>query len=405
MVRKRPYAKKVPQYLLITLLGSHLLAHAQSVEEKIELELKHLQQIQKELKEKQKGFEQTKKEEQDVLSQLDLIEKSLKAQQRELAIYEYNVKETEKKIQGLEKELGELNHRSKERKDQLNARLIAIYKLGSLGYLRTLFAANDYDDLIRRIKYLSLIARNDVALASQLDEDIKELEAKKKELQAFKAKATLYREKIQVKKQEIEDQKAEKTLFLAKLRNDKSTYEKIITELAESSKELEELITRLEKEKQEQRDPEASRNKGTPPSPSYAAPPFIKGKLNWPVKGKLVTRFGKLKYPGTNTFTFYKGIDIEAVEGTPIYAVWKGTVKYADWFKGYGNLIILDHGGNFYTLYAHADEIYVKPGDEVETRQMLGKVGSTDSIKGAYLYFEIRAGGKSVDPLPWLGRS
>ncbi len=404
MVWKCPYLKKISQYLLISFFGFSLSLQAQSVDEKIEAELKHLQQIQKELKEKKKIFEQTRAAEQNVLSQLELIEKSLNAQERELQIYERKVKETEKKIQELEKELNELNHRHEEQKNQLNTRMVAIYKLGSLGYLRTLFAARDHEDLIQRIKYLSLIAKNDMTLIAQLDENIKELEAKKKELESSNQKATLYREKVRVKKQEIEDQKAEKTQFLAKLREDKNIYQKLISELEDSSTELENLITAWEKEKEKiKKETESAQGRN---AQEFKVPSsFVKGKLIWPVKGKLITRFGRFKYPGTNTYTFYKGIDIEAPEGTPIYAVGKGVIKYADWFKGYGNLIILDHGGNFYTLYAHADEVYVKPGDEVQAQQILGKVGSTDSIKGPYLYFEIRVGGKSVDPLAWLGKS
>lgn len=77
---------------------------------------------------------------------------------------------------------------------------------------------------------------------------------------------------------------------------------------------------------------------------------------------------------------------------------------YAGWFDGYGNLVVVDHGGDFYTLYAHADELLVKVGDVVETRQILGKVGDTDSIKGALLHFEVRASGKPQNPQLWLAK-
>jgi septal ring factor EnvC (AmiA/AmiB activator) len=400
MVRQCAHVKKISQYLLILFLAHPFFVKAESVDDKIEAEVRHLQQLQKELKQKQRDFEQTKKAEQDVLFQLELIGKSLNAQQRELEIYEYNVKESEKKILALEREQSELNRKHLERKDQLNTRLAAIYKLGNLGYLRTLFTAGNYDELLQRVKYLNLIAKNDVVLIAQLDEDIKNLKGKKKELESFKEKATLYQEKVTKKKQEVEEQKAERTEFLAKLREDKTIYQNLISELEDSSKELESLITGLENERRKNQEISTNGDNILP----KISPPIGKGRLIWPVKGRLITRFGKLKYPRTNTYTFYKGIDIEATEGTPIYAVMKGTVKYANWFKGYGNLIILDHGRNFYTLYAHADEIHVKVGDQIEQQQVLGKVGSTDSIKGPYLYFEIRVDGKSVDPLRWLGR-
>jgi septal ring factor EnvC (AmiA/AmiB activator) len=95
-------------------------------------------------------------------------------------------------------------------------------------------------------------------------------------------------------------------------------------------------------------------------------------------------------------------VDIEAGEGTEIAAVYAGHAVYTGWFKGYGNLIILDHGHEYYTLYAHVANIHVKEGDDVRQGQRIGTVGDTGSLVGPRLYFEVRYQGKPQDPAEWL---
>jgi murein DD-endopeptidase MepM/ murein hydrolase activator NlpD len=115
-----------------------------------------------------------------------------------------------------------------------------------------------------------------------------------------------------------------------------------------------------------------------------------------------VASFGEQVHPRFGTRTFRNGIDIEAGEGSEILAVYAGQVVYTGWFKGYGNLIILDHGNEYYTLYAHAAEIRVKEGDQVRQGQMIGTVGDTGSLAGSRLYFEVRSQGRPQDPAGWL---
>jgi septal ring factor EnvC (AmiA/AmiB activator) len=116
----------------------------------------------------------------------------------------------------------------------------------------------------------------------------------------------------------------------------------------------------------------------------------------------VVGEFGAQVHPRFGTKTFRNGIDIEVAQGTSITAVYPGNVVYTGWFRGYGNLVILDHGGEYYTLYGHAAEIKVTEGDDVRQGQTLGTVGDTGSLGGPRLYFEVRHQGKPVDPMPWL---
>jgi septal ring factor EnvC (AmiA/AmiB activator) len=114
--------------------------------------------------------------------------------------------------------------------------------------------------------------------------------------------------------------------------------------------------------------------------------------------------FGKVVNPRFNTVTVQKGLDIRAPEGAPVTAVAPGKVVYAGWLRGYGNLLVLDHGGGYHSLVAHLAELGKAVGDGVQRGELLGTVGDTGSLKGAYLYFELRKRGQAVDPAPWLAK-
>jgi septal ring factor EnvC (AmiA/AmiB activator) len=124
--------------------------------------------------------------------------------------------------------------------------------------------------------------------------------------------------------------------------------------------------------------------------------------LSLPAAGPIVDRFGKHKHPEFNSFTFNNGITIAAPLNADIRSVYEGEVIFAEKFKGYGNMVIIDHGGGFFTLYAHAARIVKKVGSKVGKNEVVAHVGDTDSNRGAQLYFEIRYQGKPVDPGPWL---
>uniref|UniRef100_A0A7V3PU60 M23ase beta-sheet core domain-containing protein n=1 Tax=candidate division WOR-3 bacterium TaxID=2052148 RepID=A0A7V3PU60_UNCW3 len=119
------------------------------------------------------------------------------------------------------------------------------------------------------------------------------------------------------------------------------------------------------------------------------------GKLPWPVQGTIVSSFGIQVDPKYGTKTKNSGVDISCLRGSPIKAVWQGTVSYADEFIGQGLMIILEHGGGYYTVYSRLNELKVTAGQKVNAGDVL-------ALSGDLLHFEIRIGGKAVDPLVWL---
>ncbi|HQB39912.1 MAG TPA: peptidoglycan DD-metalloendopeptidase family protein, partial [Deltaproteobacteria bacterium] len=222
------------------------------------------------------------------------------------------------------------------------------------------------------------------------------------------------KENIALKKREIEQEKNNKAAYLLKVRNDRMAHEKSLKQLQANASRLQNMLDRLERLSRQKHLAKADKSgksgktaktlkklKELPPVPDrgFASQ---KGRLAMPVRGRVIETYGKHKHPEFNSYTFSKGLSIAVPEGTEIRNIYGGTVIYADYFKGFGNMVIIDHGGGYFSLYAHAAKILRKVGSEVKKNEAVATVGATDSTKGAMLYFEIRHQGKPQDPAVWV---
>jgi septal ring factor EnvC (AmiA/AmiB activator) len=160
----------------------------------------------------------------------------------------------------------------------------------------------------------------------------------------------------------------------------------------------------IKKAEQEKKVVRAAAPSTKPRPPAPVAPAQGTGRLPWPTNGEVVTRFGVQRHPQFGTVVFRRGIEIEARAGEEVRVVDDGVVKFADWYKGYGRLVIVEHGAGFYSLYGHLSRLDLNKDDRVQRGQVLGLVGDTGSSKGARLYFEIRIHGEAQDPLRWLAK-
>jgi murein DD-endopeptidase MepM/ murein hydrolase activator NlpD len=163
-----------------------------------------------------------------------------------------------------------------------------------------------------------------------------------------------------------------------------------------------------ELERRRRAEDEARRRGAAPGAPEPLEPyagdfAQARGKLAWPVRGEVVGSFGNEKHPKFGTVTFNSGIDIAAPLGTDVRAVARGRVDFASNDYGtYGQMLILNHGDGYYTLYAHCSAVLVTRGQEVESGQVVARVGDTGSLKGSILHFEVRKGRTALNPLEWL---
>lgn len=374
-----------------------------------------LKEVQRELgREREKAREAGRKEA-SLAQDLARLDEDLKRKTQLLRDLEAKLRGSSQRIARLSQEISTTESRLGRSRELLKRRLRAIYKQGRFGYVRMLLAAEDFSAAGRRLKYLSAIAGQDQRLMQQYATSLAVLSQKRTELEDYKAEIADAREKAAATRGQIAEEQRKRRILLASVREEKAGHLATVKELEASAKGLQALIARLQTEEERQR--RASRTPPRREGPRADTPggkeevpdvrddgrfERLKGRLPWPAVGPLASTFGRQEHPRFRTVTFNRGIEIVAPEGRDIAAVADGTVIYADWFKGYGQLIILDHGGGYFTLYAHAAQILARAGEGVSRGQVIGKVGDTGSLEGPQLYFELRHKGKPQDPLAWL---
>ncbi len=352
---------------------------------------KELKAIQKKLSQEKRKVKQTIKKEKSILSELERINKIIRKKREELKYFDKRLSETRSKIRLLKKEIALLDTKLDTRKSFLKDRLKSLYKQQHWNIADILVSARDNQDLIRRIRYISFIAHYDSKLMKTYSNGIKELNIKMKRMEILRKELKLNKNSVKKKTEEMQAEHKKKNELLVSIKSERGSYEKMIKELEGSSKRLREMIKKLEKEK-------------LPLSIAGKGFRRLKGRLPWPVNGKVLVPFGSQKDSEFNIPTFRKGIEIKANMGNTVLAVSGGRVVYADWFKGYGLLLIINHGRGYHTLYAHLSEIFHKTGDIIKRRQAVGKIGESGMLNVPSLYFEIRYKGKPINPLKWLRR-
>jgi septal ring factor EnvC (AmiA/AmiB activator) len=372
--------------LLTFLLTSHFsLIYAASPQ-------KELSNIERKLKQRKQQVKEAIEQERSILSEVDSINRTIKIKQEELNRYEQRISETRSNIKILEDEISALAGKLEQRKQELKGRLIALYKQQYGSKALILITARNYQDLIIRSRSLNILAYRDRREIDAFNNEITEANEKKKSLELLKINLQISRENVKNKQKEMTAELTKKDKLLESVRNKRSSYEAMIKELEQSSEKLREMIETLEKEKPSE--PVTGRG--------FAA---LKGRLSWPVDGDVIIPYGRYNDPQYNITTFKNGIEIKVKNDEQPKAVSGGRVVYADWFKGYGLLLIINHGSGYHSLYGHLSEIFFKSGDIIKKGTAVGKIGESGVLNVPSLYFEIRYKGKPVDPMQWLRRT
>ncbi|HEX7624024.1 MAG TPA: peptidoglycan DD-metalloendopeptidase family protein [Anaeromyxobacteraceae bacterium] len=271
---------------------------------------------------------------------------------------------------------------------ELSPRLRARARLGQLSELRLLAASSSLAELVKRRWLWERVVAHDLALLAAGQRALEERERARRAVEAEAGRIAALARAAQERRDELASRREEHRMLLAAVRGERSLHERAAVEAAGQGSKLAEFVAALP--------PAAS---GAPLHTGFAG---LRGHLPHPVTGQVEVGFGRVVDPRFETVTLQKGVDIRADGGAEVRAVAPGRVAHAGWFKGYGNLVIVDHGDGFHTLVAHLASMSTAMGEEVEAGALLGTVGDTGSLKGPYLYFEIRERGRSVDPASWL---
>ncbi len=364
--------------------------------QKIERQQHALEKIQDEIKEKKKSSEQAGKKMESVLESIQELDANLMQSRLERHEIGRKLKQKDHELEEINAQLASLRGRVGERRKSILARLRIQYIEGRMGGLKVLLAADSYADLHRRYQYLSAMSRREYDLLREYQNDVGRLEQVERQRAVARDAMLSLKGETEHKLGEIQEGKRRKNLFLAKITDEKESYDRMVAELERSAGRVDTLL----KELLEQRTKLATAQIRQRGGKTHT----LLGQFLWPTEGEIVAHFGRQKHPLFNTYVHRKGIDIQAAEGSGIRAVMAGTVAYADWLKGYGLVAILDHANGFFSLYAHASALVVKTGEHVQAGQTIGATGDTGMTKDHTLYFELREGAEPVDPLIWLAK-
>ncbi len=340
--------------------------------------------IDKQMDSMQSSIDKIEQQKDSIENQIDAINQKISKVQAELTTVNLRLYKNELKINDINKEINELTKKQEDQKKILQARLKAYYENGSITYLDIVFSSENLTELISRIDVLKQIVGLDNSIISKLEESKKQLDEKKAEFDVIKNEIMVSKQQLESKKNEHLKAKQEKDALVNKLTAEQRKIEKEFEILEEQSNNIERQIQRYQA--------------------GSANSPYTGGKMGWPVIGcyTITSSYGMRYHPILKVNKMHTGIDIGAGSGSTVVASSDGTVISACYMSGYGNTVIIDHGGGISTLYAHNTSLSVSSGQKVKKGQTIAKSGSTGNSTGPHVHFEVRVNGATTNPMTYL---
>ncbi|HEX7192095.1 MAG TPA: peptidoglycan DD-metalloendopeptidase family protein [Thermoanaerobaculia bacterium] len=320
--------------------------------------------------------------------ELEAVDLELGIRTRELDLAVETQKRLDDERKGIEAQIAGIAPRIERQKKFLGKRLAALYRMGELSYLRMVLSMDDRRDPIEAMSMLNFLITRDARAVSRFQATREQLALRQNDLADRQRKLADVRRVVEDRQRAVAAAHAQKEQLVASLQRQEHGSEQHLADLEEKARRLERLIEVLSKQE-------------TAGAGSFDVR-TVQGALPWPAAGKVVERFGRQRNPKFDTFTTNNGIKIETPAGAPVRAVFGGTVLFSQWFKGYGNLIILDHGHRVFSLYGNLKSASVAAGDRIAAGQTIAGTAESEETPPAYLYFEIRQDNRPEDPQKWL---
>jgi septal ring factor EnvC (AmiA/AmiB activator) len=362
-----------------------------------------LGEVRRQLDQARQRASAARRREVSLLAELERIDRTLAAKRGALQRLDRRIGQVEAELEALEGRRGRVAEDLVEQQAALSARLDALARLAWAPPSPPWLAGPTV--LARRgaITDLARIAREDLERLAQYDARADRLTAHQEARERARRELVRLRADVEAERAQAATEAARRRGLLEEARQDRATHERLAGELTDAARRLESLLRALARRGPAQRAVLRAVPPAAPPGPAVGLG-RERGQLPWPTEGRVVADFGPQTHPRFGTEVLRTGVDIEAPEGAPIRAVAAGSVAYRGWLRGYGNLLVLDHGDGYHTLYAHAAEVLVDEGDQVKGGELIGRVGETGSVDGPRLYFEVRYRGRAEDPQSWLRR-
>ena len=340
----------------------------------------------------------------DVSAKLKQIQADLDAANARLQSIQTKQAEINAQIAQTQNEIVKMEAYLKTRQDVLNRRVRAIYMHGQLNYLEVILGANSFSDFANRVELLKRVIRSDYNLILEIQKQKAAIEAKKAQLEEDKRQLDALAAEAEKTRQEIAKKKAEQQKVLDAAKSNKAAAaqmeQDLNAQLASVRNLIQQRLAAAEAARQAAQQQAASDDEGGGGSDDN----YVQGTgaMGWPCSGPITSPFGYRTHPIFGTTIFHAGIDIGVDYGTPIHAADSGVVVYSGWISGYGNAVIIDHGGGISTLYGHNQSLAVSEGQSVSKGSVIAYAGSTGNSTGPHLHFEIHVDDEKVDPERYL---
>lgn len=326
---------------------------------------------------------EVEKEKEEVSNEMAEMKEDIEAAKEDVAAIQDDIDAKEAEIADTVSEIDEIKAEMTEREEGLNDRLRAMYKNGSVGYLEVLLGSSSISEFLNNMEMIQRIFKNDQETLKSLEEQHDVLESKQSVLEDQKSELDNQKEQEAEKQAELEESQAE------------------LQEKLDALNEEADAITSEIQERQAALAAEREQNKDSGGGESYED--YSGGTMMWPCDSRIITsEFGYRIHPLTGIYTGHTGMDIGCSTNAPIYAAESGTVILAEWYGGYGNAVVIDHGGGITTLYGHNNSLNVSVGDVVSRGETIALAGSTGWSTGPHCHFEVRVNGEYVDPRGYL---
>ncbi len=346
-------------------------------------------ELEAEISERKAAVERFSQEETQITQRLEILHRKIHGHRMAIHRLNRDMETLDRSIDEQSSTLAALKRQIHVNRERAGKRMTALYKLSRLGPFPVMASADSIQQMLARQHAIGVILENDEENRQALVRQLLQAETVAAELAQRKTEKSALEASLNEHLTTLDGEREERSRLLSMIRADKSLELAAVADLKQSAEALNRMLEDLQQKADEQK-------------AVGSAFVSLKGLLEMPVRGKVINFYGPYRNARYNVTNFRSGIDIRTDRGEPIRAVAPGTILFADWFKGYGNMIIVDHGGSYYTLYAHIEDAFKIKGDRVDRGEVIATVGDSASLTGPGLYFEVRHHGKPENPMLWL---
>jgi len=365
---------------------------------------KDLLNIQKEINQLNKNIKKNTATKNNLSNELKRKEKKISKTKKELYKIKKKFKNNNKKIKKLNKQLLTLKKEIKVKKKSLANRLYQSYTKGNPGYLQMYLNGISPSQISRESYYIGFYSKQQNIDIKKIKQSYIKIKSTKQKTKDVLKKITSLKKRKEKNAKKLQKQKKEKAKIIKKIKKELLSQKKKKRKLIQNEKKLttifKQLIAKIKAESNKKPSKKIKADNKSIPDSKFHGVNFrkLKGKLKLPVKGKIIHKFNsKRKVTGVR----WKGLFIKSLEGSEVYAVASGKVVFSDWIKGFGNIIIIDHGKGYMSLYGNNNSLLKESNDIVKGGSVIALVGNSGGNITNGLYYELRKNSKPFNPLKW----